>query len=248
MKIITVSRSVSLTVVSMLLSGVFLIAAQSQSSKKREIPLVRVTPHASVGELPRLRGPSSSRGFTRDARLLLPPKAYSAGDRAKLLRDSGIAVTNVSAPDEFKLSPRQPYISSSAYLYFSGEVEFNAFVDSLLVQVDYVPPVPTPRITGLGEWGWASGGPQPDPPGLVGVLVRMEPRTRYLADFSVSSDAATNYGLTVTGASGSGTFPFEAGGQHVLVALESSSGGYVRLNFSANRSFLFHNVLVTKLD
>lgn len=248
MKIITVSRSVCFAVVSMLLSGVFLIAAQAQPGKKREIPLIRVTPRTTVGELPRLPGPSSKRRITGDARLLLPPKAYSAGDRAKLLRDSGITVTHVSAPDEFRLSPRQPYISSSAYLYFCGEVEFNAAGDSLLLFVDYTPPVPAPRIPLLGDWGWAAGGPQPDPPGVVGVLVRMQPRARYLADFSVSSDSAINYGLTVTGASGSGTFPLEAGGQHVLVALESSSGGYVRLNFSASRSFTFHSVVVTRLD
>jgi hypothetical protein len=246
MKTITVSRSVCLVVVSMLLTGVFIVTAQSQPGKKRQIPLIRVTPRTSVADLPRLPGPSSKRRITGDARLLVPPKAYNSGEKAKLLRDSGITVTNVSAPDEFRLSPRQPFISSSAYLYFSGEVEFNAAGDSLLLHVDYTPPIPGPRINLLGDWNWASGGPQPDPPGVVGVLVRMEAHRTYVADFSVSSEAATNYQLTITGASGSGNFPTEGGGQHVLVAFHAHEPGYVRINFSANSSFTFHNVAVTK--
>jgi hypothetical protein len=209
------------------------------------IPLVRVKARPAMGELPGFAGRSGRRSLARPTS---PPAALSSDLRMRLLRESGIDFTPPNAPHEFRLSPRQPYVSSSAYLFFSGEVEFNASGDSLLLSIEETVPIPAPSIPGLGESGWASGGPQPDPPGIVGVLVRMEPRSRYLADFSVSANAVTNYHLTVTGAEGSGNFAREAGGQHVLVALDSPEGGYVRINFSSGRSFTFHSVVITKLD
>jgi hypothetical protein len=151
-----------------------------------------------------------------------------------------------SAPNQFRLSPREPYVSSSAYLFFSGETEFNASGDSLVLHIERNLPGPVPRIPGLGPiGGWDSAGPQPDPP-IVGVLIRMDPRSQYVADFSVSSDAATTYRLSATGAEGSGSFPKAAGGQHVMIVLDSSEGGYVRLSFWADRSFTFHNVVLSK--
>jgi hypothetical protein len=222
--------------------------ALAQSNKPRlTIPLVRVTTRPTVGDLSRLPGGSSRRATRLDVRVPPAPAPLPLGDKVKLLRENGINVTPPSTPNEFRLSPRAPYVSASAYLFFSGDVEFNASADSLSLEIQTSLTIPRPHLPGLGEIGWTSGGPQPDPPAVLGVLVRMEAHRTYLADFSVSSDAATSYQLTVTGASGSGTFPKEAGGQHVLVALHAHEPGYVRINFSASRSFTFHNVVVTKI-
>ncbi|HEY8224993.1 MAG TPA: hypothetical protein VIG25_06940, partial [Pyrinomonadaceae bacterium] len=152
-----------------------------------------------------------------------------------------------STPDEFRLSPRQPYTSSVAYLFFSGNTEFNASSDTLLLYNDEVVG-PEPRFPSFPYSDWVSAGPQPDPPAVVSVLVRMEARSRYLADFSVSSDGAATYQVTVTGAEGAGTFSRESGGQHILVALEASTTGYVRINLSASRTVVFHNVVVTRIS
>lgn len=207
------------------------------------IPMVRVKGRPAMADFPGFIGGSRS-----NIKVTSPPAALSPDSRARMLSESGIDVRPQSAPREFRLSPREPYASSSAYLFFKGETEFNASGDSLLISI--APVVPAPRVTvpGLGDWNWASGGPQPDPPGFVGVLVRMDPRSRFLVDFSVSSDVANIYNMTATGADGSGSFSKDAGGQHVLVGLDSTEGGYVRINFSARSSFTFHNVVVTKLD
>ena len=213
------------------------------SSARPAIPLIRVKGRPSIADFPGfigIRGVGSKVGS--------PPAAISPDKRVSMLRESGIDVRPESAPREFRLSPREPYASSSAYLFFKGETEFNASGDSLLINIAAATPVPRVTIPGLGDWNWASGGPQPDPPGFVGVLVRMDPRSRYFVDFSVSSNVANVYGMTVSGADGSGNFSKEAGGQHVLVGLESAEGGYVRINFSAQSSFTFHSVVVTKLD
>jgi len=76
----------------------------------------------------------------------------------------------------------------------------------------------------------------------------MDPRSRYLADFSVSAEAPTNYHLTVSGAEGSGDFSRDAGGQHVAVVIESTEGSAAQIHLWCSRSFTFHNVVVTKLD
>lgn len=205
------------------------------------IPFVRVKPQPAMADFPGFTGGRVGSGIAS------PPAALSPDKRSSMLRESGIEVRPGSAPGEFRLSPREPYVSSSAYLFFKGDTEFNASGDSLVISIKQPVRIPGP-ILGLGESGWVTAGPQPDPPGFVGVLVRMDPRSRYLVDFSVSSSVANNYNMTVTGAGGSGTFNREAGGQHVLVGLESAEGGYVRINFSASISFTFHNVVVTKLD
>jgi hypothetical protein len=212
-------------------------------SARPSIPMIRVKGRPVMADFPGFTG---GRGV--GSKVGSPPAALPPDKRVSMLRESGIDVRPESAPREFRLSPRGPYVSSSAYLFFKGETEFNASGDSLLISIAAPVPVPRVNIPGLGDWNWASGGPQPDPPGFVGVLVRMDPRSRYLIDFSVSSDVANVYGMTVTGAEGSGTFSHEAGGKHVLVGLESADGGYVRINFSAQSSFTFHNVVVTKLD
>jgi hypothetical protein len=209
------------------------------------IPLVRVKTRAAMGDLP---GFAKRSGRQPVSRPTLPPSALSQDVRVSMLRESGIDVRPVSAPREFRLSPRQPYVSSSAYLFFNGDAEFNASSDSLLMHIEETPAIPAPRIPGFGESGWASGGPQPDPPAIVGVLIRMDPRSRYMADFSVSAETPTNYHLTVTGAEGSGDFARDAGGRHIVVVLESTEEGYARINFWGDRSYTFHNVVVTKLD
>jgi hypothetical protein len=219
------------------------VGPQRPVKDRAAIPLVRVQPRPIAGDFP---------GFPErrsPLRTITAPSALSSSQRESLLRESGFDLRPVSAPAEFRLSPRQPYVSSSAYLFFSGNTEFNAAADSLLLHIETRLPSPAPRIPGFGPiGGWDSASPVADPPTIVGVLVRVDPRSRYVADFSVSSDAANTYRLTATGAGGSGNFPKEAGGQHVIVVLDSSEGGYVVLNFWAERSFTFHNVLVTKFD
>jgi hypothetical protein len=195
-----------------------------------------------MADFPDFRG-----GRRAGASVTSAPAALTPDKRLRLLKESGIDVRPQSAPLEFHLSPREPYASSSAYLFFQGETEFNASGNSLFIRMRGYVPSPRVVVPGLGDWEWASGGPQPDPPGFVGVLVRMDPRSRYLADFSVSANAANIYQMTVSGADGSGTFNQDAGGQHILLGLEATEGGYVRINLSAQGSFTFHNVVVTKL-
>jgi hypothetical protein len=220
--------------------------APAQSKKPRlTIPNVRVTTRPTLGDLSLLPGGTSRRATRLDVRVPPAPAPLPLGDKVKLLRENGINVTPASTPNEFRLSPRAPYISSSAYLFFSGDVEFNASADSLSLRIESTLPIPSPRFPGLGEIVWTSA--EPNPPGFVGVLVRMEAHRTYLADFSVSSEAGTNYQLTITGASGSGSYPMEGGGQHVMVAFHAHEPGYVRINFSAVSSFTFHNVVVTKI-
>ena len=238
------------------LTGSLLIVAEAQNKSgpgvgdagrppgtRPSIPLVRVKGQPAMNDFPGFGGSRSG------ARVASPPAVLSPDQRTRLLRESGVDVRPESTPREFRLSPRAPYASSSAYLYFQGNVEFNASGDSLLLHI-VERGLPSPRIVipGIGETRWDSAGPQPDPPGFVGLLVRMDPRSRYLADFSVSADRDNNYQLTATGAEGTGNFGRAAGGQHLLVALESTDGGYVRIALTATSAFTFHNVVVTKLD
>jgi hypothetical protein len=220
--------------------------AEVSKAAKAKIPIVRVTPRIAINELPNLMK-ASKRPVNRDVSLLPAPPPLTADARVKLLEDSGITVSIPSAPDDFRLSPRQPYASSVAYLLFSGEVEFNPSSDTLLARRDEALPIPTPRFPGFPDSSWGSAGPQPDPPAIVGVLMRMEAGSRYLADFSVSSDAAIAYQVNVTGAEGTGSFTRESGGQHVLVALEASRTGYVSINISAGRTLIFHNVVLSRI-
>jgi hypothetical protein len=218
--------------------------SQATLKTRGTIPLVRVRPQPSISNVLGL-GISGRRAVSHPS---AGPTALSPEVRVKLLRESGIEITDISAPREFRLSPRQPYVSSSAYLFCQGDVEFNASADSMLLRLP--PPQPTPQNTGFSFSlsGWQVGNRQPDPQGFIGVLVRMERGSRYLADFSVSSGISTIYQVTVSGAEGSGNFPKEAGGQHVLMGLESAEGGYTIIKFSARYPFTFHNVVVTKLD
>ncbi|HKR61595.1 MAG TPA: hypothetical protein VJS64_18050 [Pyrinomonadaceae bacterium] len=215
----------------------------ARNVKTRSIPFVVVRPLPSLTDFPGYTGGLEGRGFRRTA----PPGALSSDARSRMLRDAGYDFAPPSMPREIRLSPSNPIVSSSAYLFFSGKAEFNAVSDTLFMDVPQSV-IPGFSFPGSPQWGEASGGPQPDPPGIVGVLLRMEPRSRYLADFSASSEQAQAYYVTVTGVEGSGRFERGSGAQHVLAVLESNAGGYVRIGFFGYKAFSFHNVVVTKLD
>jgi len=206
------------------------------------IPLVVVRPLPSLADVPGYRGLGG-----RGLRSTTPPGALSPDTRSRMLRDSGYDFTPPRLPREVRLSPSDPIESSSAYLFFTGDAEFHSASDTLNIRVRESV-VPRFSVPFFPDWGSASGGPQPDPPGIVGVLVRMEPRSRYLADFSASSEQSTAYHVTVTGVEGSGRFERGSGAQHVLAVLESNEGGYVRIGFWGDHSFSFHSVTITKLD
>lgn len=217
--------------------------APGRNIKTRAIPLVVVRPLPTLADIPGFGGALEGRGFRRTT----PPAALSPDVRTRMLRDSGFDFKPGPLPREVRLSPHDPIASSSAYLFFRGDVEYNAASDSLFLNI-VESPFPRFGIPGLPDWGSASGGPQPDPPGIVGVLLRLEPRARYLADFTASSDQATSYHVTVTGVEGSGRFERAAGTQHVLAVLESNEGGYARIGFWCGRSFTFHNVVISRID
>lgn len=216
---------------------------------EKSIPTFRVSPRPT--ELSALEGTPSRRFATGDARPLVPPPALTTDARRRLLRDSGISVGAASAPREFRLSPQKPYVSSSAYLFFNGGIEFNAADDSLVMKV-VAPAITFPDWRGIG-----GGFTPPEVSSILGVLIRMDAGGRYLADFSLTSDVGITYELSVTGADGAGTFSREAGAHHVFAVLEASAAGYVRLNLWGRRSptlsgttstFTFHNVVVSKLN
>jgi hypothetical protein len=215
----------------------------ARNVKTRAIPLVIVRPLPGLADFGGYTGGLTGRTFGRTT----PPSTLSPEARNRMLRESGYDFSPPSLPREFRLSPSEPIVSSSAYLFFTGKAEFNAANNTLYMEL----PASYPArfgLPGFPEWGSASGGPQPDPPGIVGVLVRMEPRSHYIVDFSASADRATAYYVTVTGVEGSGRFERGAGAQHVMAVLESNAGGYVRIGFWSNDSFSFHNVVVTKVD
>jgi hypothetical protein len=211
------------------------------------IPRFRVRPRAT--ELSALEGTLSRTAVGGDDRPLVAPPALNGEARSRLLRESGFDVGVRSAPREFRLSPQKPYVSSSAYLFFSAGLEFNAADDSLVMR-SVVTSLTIPDWTGVGARS-------SNPYSILGVLIRMDAGSQYLVDFSVSSETSTIYELTVTGAEGAGTFRRERGAHHVVALLGSDAAGYARLNFWGRRvptlsdspaTFTFHNVVVTKLD
>jgi hypothetical protein len=218
---------------------------------EKAIPRFRVSPRPT--ELSALEGTLSRRGASGDARPLVAPPPLNADARTRLLRESGFEIGPASAPREFRLSPQKPYVSSSAYLFFSSGLEFNAADDSLVmkcvVEGPGIPHIPL----------WPRGGTTSSAPthSILGVLIRMDTGSRYFVDFSVSSESSTDYELTITGAEGAGTFRREPGTTHVFAVLESTAGGYARLNFwgrhrptlaGSTGTFTFHNVVVAKMD
>ena len=221
---------------------------QPKAGTKAETGIPRFRVSARPTELSALEGTPFRRATSGDVRLA--PPALNGDARTRMLRESGIEIRPASAPSEFRLSPQKPYVSSSAYLFFNSGIQFNAADDSLVLR-SVVPTV------GIPDWRWPGRGESESAlPSILGVLIRMDPGSRYLADFSVSSESPTTYELTVTGGEGAGTFPREAGAHHVLALLQSESGGYVRLNlwgkrtsvFTSGNTFTFHNVVVAKLD
>jgi hypothetical protein len=210
------------------------------------IPTFRVT--SRLTESAALAGTPARKVATSGAGPLVAPPALTPDSRTRLLRESGIAVGPVSAPAEFRLSPQRPYVSSSAYLFFNSALEFNAADDSLVMRA---------VATRLDIPDWTGAGTRVQNPSILGVLIRMDPGSRYIADFSLSSDHTTTYEISVTGAEGTGTFLRERGAHHVFALLQSTAGGYARLNLWGRATafgaelplkFTFHNVVVTKLD
>jgi hypothetical protein len=240
----------SISILSAVLFTVFTTSLCPAQPKPRIIiPLVRVTPQQSAAQLLKRRD-SQRKPINNRVGLTPPPPGISSDEINVLLSANGIRsdrrkITPEGVPDNFRLSPRQPYLSSSAYLWLSGEVEFNAQSDSVVLNVETPPGIYVPAVK-LPGLGWVDAGPQPDPPAILGTLLRLE-RGQYLVDFSVSCDVSATYNVTVTGASGAGYFPKDAGGNHVLVVMEATADGYVRVQFSADHSFTFHHVLVRKL-
>jgi hypothetical protein len=215
---------------------------------QRSIPVLRVTtrppgtPIPRGAEPPPAPLPAELRNLRREAlpsaprlepeiqrnlervRAIGGPAPLTWTERRTILTRSGIPVPErPTPPREFTLTVRRPWIDGVAWLGFYAPIEVDAVGNEAVIP---------------GGEGW------------IDLTLTLEADSRYLLDVAVSSDGAMTYRYLAAVADGRAPeIPLPAGGQHLLIVIETTEAGLAYQMVSSRGGFFgFDSLTVTKID